>query len=204
MNKGLTFAYRVGANLYVNLTNRCSSACTFCIRQNANSVGEADTLWLEHEPTAAEALAAIEAFPPDSYNDLVFCGYGEPTMALDVLLEVAAEVKRRWAKPIRINTNGQGSLIAGRNIVPDLVGLVDTVSISLNSPSPERYLELTRSQFGDQAFPALLDFARECAQVLPHVVLSTVQTTLTPEEEQACARICAEIGATYRIREWVD
>lgn len=204
MTKGATFAYRVGNNVYINLTNRCSSACTFCVRGSHDSVGEADTLWLEHEPTAEETLGAIGAFEPDSYNDLVFCGYGEPTMALDVLLEVAAEAKRRWGKSIRINTNGQANLIAGRDIAPQLVGLIDTVSISLNSPDPQRYLELTRSKFGIQAFQAMLDFAEECAKVLPHVVLTTVETTLTAEEEQQCAEICARIGVTYRIREWIE
>lgn len=203
MSKGTTFAYRVGDNLYVNLTNRCSSACTFCLRQSGESVGEADTLWLEHEPTAEEALDAIEAFDPNTFNDLVFCGYGEPTMALDVLLQVAAEAKRRWGKTTRLNTNGQGNLIAGRDIVPSLAGVIDVVSISLNTPDPQKYLDLTRSRFGIDAYQAMLDFAEECVKALPQVVLTTVETTLTPEEEEACAEICAKIGATYRIRKWV-
>ena len=204
MNKGTTFAYRVGTNVYINLTNRCSSACTFCLRQNGDSVGEAETLWLEHEPTAEEALQAIEIFDPDSYDELVFCGYGEPTMAFDVLIQVAAEAKRRWNKTIRLTTNGQANLINKRDIVPQLVGLVDIVSISLNSPNPQRYQDLVCSQFGIEAFQALLDFAAECAQLLPQVVLSTVETTLTADEEALCAEICTQIGATYRIREWVD
>lgn len=204
MSKGTTFAYRVGENLYINLTNRCPSACTFCVRQSKNSVGETETLWLEHEPTAEEAIEAIAAFAPDTYNDLVFCGYGEPTMALDVLLEVAAEAKRRWNKPIRLNTNGQANLIAGRDIVPELVGLIDAVSISLNNPDPQRYLDLTRSEFGIGAFQALLDFAEECAKLLPRVILTTVETTITAEEEALCAEICRRIGVTYRIRKWVD
>ena len=204
MSKGTTFAYRSGTNLYVNLTNRCCCDCTFCIRNSSQSVGEADTLWLEHEPSAQEALDAIAAFPSESYNELVFCGYGEPTEALDTLLEVAAEAKRRWGKTIRLNTNGQANLIAGENIVPRLVGLVDTVSISLNSPNPQVYFTLMRSQFGMGAYQAMLDFARECVRLLPQVVLTTVETTITPQEEEECARICSAIGATYRIREWVD
>ena len=204
MTKGTTFAYRVGPNVYINLTNRCSSACVFCVRQYSDSVGEAETLWLDHEPSAAEALNAVANFAPDSYNELVFCGFGEPTMALDVLLEVAAEAKRRWGKNIRLNTNGQANLIAGRNIVPELVGLIDTVSISLNNPNPQNYLDLTRSKFGIDAFQAMINFAEECVKLLPHVVRSTVETTISAEEEAACAQICAQIGATYRIRQWVD
>ena len=125
-------------------------------------------------------------------------------MALDVLLEVAAEAKRRWGKNIRLNTNAQANLIAGRNIVPELVGLIDTVSISLNNPNPQNYLDLTRSKFGIDAFQAMINFAEECVKFLPHVVLSTVETTISAEEEAACAQICAKIGATYRIRQWVD
>ena len=204
MPKGTTFAYRVGPNLYINLTTRCSSACTFCLRKSDDGVGEAETLWLEHEPTAQEAIDAIATFNPKTYEDIVFCGYGEPTMALDVLLEVAAESKRRWGKTIRLNTNGQANLIAGRDIVPDLVGLIDKVSISLNNPDPQRYLDLTRSEFGINAFQAMLDFAEECAKLLPNVVLTTVETTITAEEEARCAEICESIGVSYRIRKWVD
>lgn len=203
-NKAMTILYEVHNGLYVNLTNRCSCACTFCVRQTDDSVGKSDTLWLEHEPNFEEVMEAFKAFDMSKYEELVFCGFGEPTEAFDMLKRVAAEAKRRWSIPIRVNTNGQGSLINGRDIAPEFEGLVDTVSISLNTPNAEEYLKLTRSRFGEKAFPAMLEFAREVKKYVPHVVMSTVGTTITHEEEQQCQAICDELGVTYRIRPWID
>ncbi len=203
-NKAMTILYEVHNGLYVNLTNRCSCACTFCVRQTDDSVGKSDTLWLEHEPSFEEVMEAFKAFDMSKYEELVFCGFGEPTEAFDMLKRVAAEAKRRWSIPIRVNTNGQGSLINGRDIAPEFEGLVDTVSISLNTPNAEEYLKLTRSRFGEKAFPAMLEFAREVKKYVPHAVMSTVGTTITHEEEQQCQAICDELGVTYRIRPWID
>ena len=200
MNKGMTILYRVHNNLYVNLTNRCSSACVFCLRQDHDGVGEASTLWLEHEPSYEEVIKAFEEFPADSYDELVFCGYGEPTIRFDLIKEVAGYIKKNYGKKIRLNTNGQGDLINGRNIEPEMEGLIDTVSISLNNPDPEKYQDLVRSRFGVQAFDAMLCFAREARKYVPNVVLSTVDTTISKEEEARCAEICTELGVTYRIR----
>lgn len=196
--------YRVHNGIYVNLTNRCSAACTFCLRQNMDHVGESHSLWLEREPTAQEVEAAFEKLNLSEFQEIVFCGFGEPTCALDVLLEVARWLKQHYTLPIRINTNGQGSLIAGRDISGELAECVDVVSISLNDPNPVKYQQLVRSKFGDQAFPGMIDFAKKCVAKGLKVVMTTVDTTITHEEEQACSRICQEIGATYRIRPWED
>jgi TatD family-associated radical SAM protein len=167
-------------------------------------VGESDSLWLEREPSAQEVIAEFDKWDVEQYEEIVFCGFGEPTQALDVLVEVAAYIKKKWNKPIRINTNGLGNLIHGKNIVPMLVGLVDTVSISLNDPDPVKYQELVRSKFGEKSFKGMLDFAKECAKLLPKVVMTTVDTTISKEEEKRCQQICDELGATYRIRPWED
>lgn len=203
-NKAMTILYEVHNGLYVNLTNRCSCACTFCVRQTDDSVGKSDTLWLEHEPTFEEVMEAFESFDMSAYEELVFCGFGEPTEAFDTLKQVAAEAKRRWGIPVRVNTNGQGSLINERDIAPEFQGIVDTVSISLNTPNAEEYLKLTRSRYGKEAFPAMLEFAREVKKYVPTVVMSTVGTTITHEEEQQCQKICDDLGVTYRIRPWID
>lgn len=203
MEKGMTIAYRAGKNLYVNLTNRCSSACIFCIRQRSEGVGEADSLWLQHEPTVEEAKAAISAFDTADYDQLVFCGYGEPTEALDVLLAVAAWAKPALGKSIRVDTNGQGSLIAGYDIVPKLAGVVDAVSVSLNAPTADRYQEVTQSEFGPKAFDAMLEFTREAKAAGLAVTMTTVGTMLTQEEEAECARMCKEMGVRYRVRTFV-
>jgi len=163
-------------------------------------VGESDSLWLEREPTAAEVKAAFADWDMSQFGELVFCGFGEPTMALDCLLETARFVKDSYDIPIRLNTNGLGNLIWGRDISGELAGLVDTVSISLNHPDPKRYQELVRSAYGDAAFAGMLDFAEKCVKVLPRVVMTTVATTITEEEEARCREICRRIGAEYRIR----
>lgn len=203
-NKAMTILYEVHNGLYVNLTNRCSCACMFCVRQTDDSVGKSDTLWLEHEPTFEEVMAAFDDFDMSKYEELVFCGFGEPTEAFDTLKRVAAEAKRRWNIPVRVNTNGQGSLINERDIAPEFEGIVDTVSISLNTPNAEEYLKLTRSRYKEQAFPAMLEFAREVKKYVPNVVMSTVGTTITHEEEEQCQTLCNELGVTYRIRPWID
>ena len=196
--------YRVHQGLYVNLTNQCSCACTFCLRQSMDRMGESGSLWLEREPAAREVIAEFGKWDLSEFREIVFCGFGEPTCALPVLLEAAAWLKAHNAPPIRVNTNGQGSLIAGRDISGELAVCVDTVSISLNHPDPIKYQALVRSRFGDSAFPAVLDFARRCAEKGIRVIMTTVDTTITHEEEDRCRAICREIGAEYRIRPWEE
>jgi TatD family-associated radical SAM protein len=165
-------------------------------------MGKSKSLWLDHEPTAKEVIAEFGKFRREDYKEVVFCGFGEPTEAFEVLKEVAAYVKKEWKCPIRINTNGQGSLINSRDIAPELSGLIDTVSISLNHPDPEKYQELVRSRFGAEGYKGMLAFAKECTKYVPHVVMTTVDTTITKEEEEYCRRICGDLGVTYRIRAW--
>ena len=194
--------YKVHDNLYINLTNRCPCACTFCLRQTTDRVGESDSLWLKEEPDFEAVKAEFAKFDVEQFKEIVFCGFGEPTERLDLLLEVARFVKETYGKPIRLNTNGLGDLVNGRSIAPELAGLVDTVSISLNTPDKEAYLQLVRPKFGERSYDALLAFAAECVKYVPHVVLTTVDTTLTREQEAECAAICQKLGAAYRIRPW--
>ena len=196
MTKGMTILYKVHNNLYVNLT--CS--CTFCLRNEKETVGESSTLWLEHEPSVEEVKKEFEKFNMDEYNEVVFCGFGEPTERIDDLIEIAKFVKEKYHKKIRINTNGQGSLSNGKDIAPMMKGVVDIVSVSLNTPNEKRYNEIVRSRFGDQAYQAMLSFVKEVRQYVPEVVLSTVSTTITKEEEEECRKICEDLGVTYRIR----
>ncbi len=198
----MTILYKVHQNLYVNLTNKCPCACTFCLRQTRDTMGESDSLWLKREPTLEEIIADFDHFNMKEFKEVVFCGFGEPTERLDVLLKVAQYVKDTYRMPVRINTNGLSDLIHKKKTAPLLQGLVDTVSISLNTPDPKRYQELVRSRFGEVSYQAMLDFARDCTKYVPHVVLTTVDTTLTKEEEAQCAKICEDLGVTYRIREW--
>ena len=193
-----------GKNIYVNMTNKCPCSCVFCLRQTKKQQ-ENNTLWLKDgEPSIEEVLELFSKYDLNIINELVFCGFGEPTEAFDVLKEVASYVKKTYNKPIRINTNGVGNLINKRDIVPEMEGLIDTVSISLNDPDKKRYNELVRSKFGDESFDAMLSFAKECTKYIPNVVLTTVDTTISHEEEAQCQKICDDIGAKYRIRPWEE
>ena len=200
----MTATYRVQDGLYVNLTNRCPCACTFCIRQNGSGAYGSDSLWLEREPTAAEVRASIGANFGDC-KELVFCGYGEPTERLDVLLEIAAWFRMAYPEvPIRVNTNGLSDLIAGEPTAHRFKGLVDTLSISLNAPTAEEYAALCRPKFGAAAYPAMLKFAEEVKRHVGKVILSVVGTdALTSEKEAACRRIAASLGVTLRVRRFV-
>ncbi|MDD6339834.1 MAG: TIGR04100 family radical SAM protein [Butyrivibrio sp.] len=200
----MTILYEVHNNLYVNLTNKCPCSCTFCLRQTRDHMENSGTLWLEHEPTTEEIIAEFENFDMNKYSELVFCGFGEPTERIDVLLEIAKYAKDKFNIKTRINTNGLGNLVNQKDITASLSGLIDTVSISLNTPNKERYFELTRSIFGIESFDAMIDFARKATEYVPNVVMTTVATTITQEEENECQKICDEIGAKYRIRPWED
>ena len=197
----MTVTYRVGDGLYVNLTNRCPCACTFCIRQNGDGVYGSDSLLHEREPTVDEVCASIEK-NLGTCRELVFCGYGEPTERLDALLEVAAWFRKMHSDiPIRVNTNGLSDLIAGEPTARRFKGLVDTVSISLNAPTAEEYAALCRPKFGLAAYPALLKFAEAVKGFVKDVTLTVVGTeSLTPEKEEACRRVAAEHGLPLRVR----
>lgn len=194
--------YEVHNNLYVNLTNKCPCACTFCLRQTMDTMGNSASLWLEREPSLEEVKAEFDKFDMTKYGEVVFCGFGEPTEALDVLLDTARFVKEKFGTKTRINTNGLGSLVNGKDIAPMLEGLIDTVSISLNNPHAEEYHALVRSKFGDVSFDAMITFAKECTKYVPNVVMTTVDTTISKEDEAECQKLCDEIGARYRIRPW--
>lgn len=194
--------YKVHNNLYVNMTNKCPFACTFCLRQTMDRIGESDRLWLEREPEVSEVIDEFSKWNMESFNEVVFCGFGEPTEVWDKIKEVAAYVKKTYNKPIRINTNGAGNLINKRNITGEMAEVIDIVSISLNDPDPEEYHKLVRSKFGDKTFDAMISFAKECVSKGMQVVMTTVETTITHEEEEQCRKICDDIGAAYRIRPW--
>lgn len=201
----MTILYEVHNGLYVNMTNKCPCACTFCLRQSMDTVGNSGSLWLDREPTVDEVKTEFYKFDMNKYSEVVFCGFGEPTERLDDILEICSYIKEKYHNiPIRINTNGMADLINRRNTAPDFEGKIDTVSISLNTPDKERFFELTRCKFGIDSFDAMLKFAGEVKKYVKQVILTTVETTITKEEEARCREICDKLGVTYRIRPWED
>lgn len=200
----MVILYEVHENLYVNMTNRCPCSCVFCLRQTRDEMNHSGSLWLEREPSVEEVIAEFDKVTMSNYKELVFCGFGEPTERLEDLLKVAEYVKNKFRIPIRLNTNGLSDLIYEKDTAPMYEGLVDTISISLNTPNKEEYLKLTRSKFGIQSHEAMLKFAGNVSKYVPNVILSTVATTITPEEEEQCREICNKLGVTYRIRPFED
>ena len=196
----MTITYSVKNGIYVNMTNRCPCACTFCLRQNGPGVYGSEPLWLEREPTVQEVCDSLAGWDLENRSEVVFCGYGEPTERLFDLLETAAWLKERHAIPIRINTNGLADLIWNQDTAPLLAGKIDCVSISLNANNAEDYLRLTRSKFGIGSYQAMLDYARRCTAYVPKVVMTVVDQVTTPEEQEESRRICASLGVTLRVR----
>ena len=180
----MTILYPLYGNLYVNMTNRCPCACTFCLRNNGDELNGSGNLWLDREPSVEEVKAEFDKFSPDGYQDIVFCGYGEPTERLEDVLEVAAYVKSKFGKKTRINTNGLANLIYNKDVTPMFEGKMDAVSISLNTPDPQKYLELTRNKFGLESFDAMLAFARDVKKYVPSVTMTTVESTISQQEEE--------------------
>ena len=194
--------YTYGGSAYMNITNKCPCACIFCIRSNGDGLGSAESLWLKGDPTIDEIKAEIDNFDFSEYDEVVFCGYGEPTQALDNLIESAKYLKEKHSLKIRLNSNGLSDLINGKPTAHLLEGVVDSISISLNAPDSEAYQRVTRSKFGEDAYPALLKFAEECKQYIPSVKF-TVVDVISEEEIEECKKISEKMGIPLRVREWI-
>lgn len=193
----MTITYRFAAGLYINMTNRCSNSCRFCIRGRSDSYGDADSLWLEREPDREEVLTDIRSHDLTGYGEIVFCGFGEPTMRLDDLLWLCARLKETGSPPVRVNTNGHASLIAGYDTTPLFAGLADALSVSLNAAGADEYNLLCKPVFGREAYPGLLDFAKKAKVYVPDVRLSVVAGTTDVE---ACRKVALEAGLPLRVR----
>ena len=188
--------YPIRNSLYLNITNRCTAACTFCVRYTTDFV-KGHNLRLAEEPTAEEVIREIG--DPKRYAEIVFCGYGEPLLRLDVVKIVAAEVKRQGGK-VRIDTNGHANLIHKRNVLPELAGLVDAVSVSLNAQNAEVYEKLTQPKFGSLTYDAVKEFIGEAKKYIPEVTATVVSAPGVDVE--ACRKIAEGLGAKFRVREY--
>lgn len=204
-NRADTFAYIVGDGIYINLTNRCTNDCDFCLRNNGDTAYESNSLWLKHEPSPEAVIDAIEAIYFDGCSGFVFCGYGEPTCRFDALIETAAMIKNKYpGKSIRLNTNGQSELINGTESTLRLFGLIDCVSISMNSANAEEYDLLCHSVFGKKAYDAMIAFGKHCVGNIPKVQFSVVEETLSDEDIRICLTAAEKIGANLRVRKFIS
>ena len=199
----MTITYAAGSAIYVNMTNRCPCSCTFCLRHNKDHVFDSDSLWLEREPTVQEICDSFDKWDLTKYNEIVFCGYGEPTERLFDLLEVAKYIRSKSNIKIRINTNGLADLIWNESTAPRLEGLIDTVSISLNATNKEDYYKVVRPKFGIDSYDSMLRFTKDCTKYVPSVVMTVVDVVTSKEDQERCRKICESVGATLRVRPYV-
>ena len=201
----MTIFYELYGALYVNITNKCPCSCVFCIRDHSDVIKNSDPLWFEgDEPTMEDIKKDFERFDIEKYSEIVFCGYGEPTERMDILVETAKFLRKKTNKKIRLNTNGLSDLICNRkNTAFELKGLIDTVSISLNAPTSKRFCEITNSCFGEKSFDALLEFAKDAKECIDKVVFTLVDV-ISKEEIDKCQKIADDMGIELRVREYIE
>ena len=201
-NRPDTYAYVLDGNLYLNLTNKCSNGCDFCVRNERTSY-YGNYLWLRHgEPTVDKVIRAVNGMGDlKRFKEVVFCGFGEPTYKLAEMLELCDYFHGKGLKT-RLNTNGQGSLIHKRDIAPDLVGKVDFVNISLNASCKEKYQKICRSQFGEAGFDGLTEFAKACKREGVACRFSIVDC-IGEEEVEACKRLADSVKIPLYVRSYI-
>ena len=196
--------YDYGGGLYVNMTNKCPCRCAFCIRDMVDSLGDADSLWLKREPSKEELKKMLKQQNLAAYDEIVFCGYGEPTERLDCLLAVCDYVKNdpllKGRLKTRLNTNGLSDFINDRPTAREFSGRLDAISISLNAPTAEKYNELCRPKFGIQSFDEILRFTQEVKQYVPDVTMSVVSGSISSQDVEECRKTAAKLGVKFRVR----
>ena len=186
-------------NMYVNITNRCNCNCTFCLRH----LKEDHKLWLKDgEPSVEEIKQAFLNAPMDNVKEIVICGFGEPTIRLDDLIKVLKFIREKYPQmKVRMNTNGLSDLEFGKRTASMFKGLLDTISISLNESTAQKYLDVTRSRFGIKSYNAMLEFASQCKKYIPNVIV-TIVDIIGEAEIAACKKVCEQYGLNLRIRKY--
>ena len=197
-----TYAYVLDGNLYLNLTNRCSNGCDFCVRNERTSY-YGNYLWLRHgDPTPDKVIAAVKGLGDiTKFKEAVFCGFGEPTYRVAEMVELCDYFHEKGLST-RLNTNGQGNLINKRDIVPELKGKIDLVNVSLNASCAEKYQPICRSQFGESGFEALVEFAKLCRKNGIACRFSIVDC-IGEAEVEACKRLAESVKIPLYIRKYI-
>ena len=196
----MSIVYDYFGGLYINLTNKCPNACEFCIRNYTDSLGDADSLILTEDPTVNEVKDELAKWDVAGYDEIVFCGYGEPTERLPELLELAKYIKAKYGKPIRINTNGLADLIWGKETAPMLKGLIDAVSVSMNEADAQKYNELCHPRFGLRSYDAIIKYIKDVQKYVPYVAASVVSSAISRESIEACRAKAADLGVAFKVR----
>ena len=200
--------YELEGKIYINLTNKCTNDCIFCLRKDKDDV-KGQELWLDDENSGVNDVVAqyediLGQKPHNDNSEVIFCGYGEPLLKLDVLKEFAKYIKNNYPNTkIRINTNGHANYIYKRDIVPELKGLIDTISVSLNAESAEEYDELSQPVF-ENAYEEVKKFIKSCSNNGFETIASVVEGYKGRHLNlEKCEKIASDLGAKFRVREWI-
>ncbi len=207
-----TLVYLLDDKIYINLTNNCTNRCVFCLRQDKDDVCGQE-MWLDTEVFGAKEVIEqlestikkqLEAGKPHSLNEIIFCGYGEPLLKLDLLKEVAAYIRENYPKTkIRVNSNGHANLIYKRNVAEELKPLIDDISISLNASTEEEYNELSQPNI-QGAYAGVKDFIKSCSDAGISTTASVVENYKGRHLDlEECEKIATTLGAKFRVREWI-
>ena len=190
-------AYPIRKSLYLNITNRCTTSCVFCPKRTGSFEVKGYNLKLEREPDVEDVFRAIG--DPEGYEEVVFCGFGEPTMRLELMKEIARRLKEKGMK-VRLNTDGLANLVHERNVLPELKGLVDSISVSLNAGNAATYARISPSKYGEKAFYAVVDFLKKAKEFIPCVRATVVDYPGVDVEE--ARRLASELGVDFQVRRY--
>ena len=205
--ENLNLVYTLEGKIYINLTNKCTNRCVFCIRNSSDAI-EGKNLWLANEKfSSVDVIAQFEHVFSENKDvkEVVFCGFGEPLIKFDMFMEVSKFIKENYPNiKIRVNTNGQANLINKKDVIPELVKYSDAVSVSLNGENEEAYNRVSCPSDRENAYKAVKDFIKECVE-------KGIQTTATvvsgcdkaPVNTEECKKIADSLGANFRVREWL-
>jgi TatD family-associated radical SAM protein len=195
--------YWIDDKLYLNITNKCSNKCKFCIKNFRRGLS-GFKLELSKDPTISQVIDELkEVLNTKNWSEVVFCGFGEPTEKLDLLLEVTKWIKRHYGKPVllRVNTNGQGYLLnPGKNVVKELKKAgINKVSVSLNASNKEVYKSICQPKL-DNAYNAALNFIHKSKKELEVEVTAVATTEVNIKK---IAEIAGKLGVKFRRRVYV-
>lgn len=188
-------SYQIGKNLYLSITDRCTLACAFCPKTQGSMLVKGYDLSFDHRPEVAEIIISIGHV--DAYDEIVFCGYGEPTLRLKVLLEVAQYVKQQGGR-VRVNTDGLANKVHKRNVLPEMASCVDSLSISMNAQNAEIYNRHCVPSL-EGSYDAVIDFIRLAKEYIPQVTATAIDG-LEGVDITACEAIANKLGVPFRRR----
>jgi TatD DNase family protein len=194
-----TVSYVFGNNLYLNITNRCMMACPYCIKHKWANKFNGNDLKLEKEPSCNEVIKSIGN--PKKYNEIVFCGYGDSLVRLEEVKEIASWIKE-YGGIVRINTAGLANKYHGKNILPELKGLVDVISVSLNGSSPKEHNKINNPMYKEESFVEVINFVKEAKKYIPEVVITTVE--FHGFNVSKVEKIARKAGVRFRARTYLD